>query len=195
MDFVNAQTYDTAGRVSRITQADGSPSAGATVKNKRVDFTWDNANRLVSMSRFDSLDTSAAVAVTQNTYDTAGRTSSIQHQTGSTALAGYTFAWDAASRLTSVSSVRDGLTNYSHDATNQLTAADHTGQTDEVLSYDANGNRTSANGQSGFVTGTSNRTLTDGTYNYTYDLEGNRTSRTEIATGIKVEYSWNHANH
>jgi RHS repeat-associated protein len=39
-----------------------------------------------------------------------------------------------------------------------------------------------------------NRILNDGTSTYMYDLEGNRTSKTDIATGHQVEYSWNHAN-
>ncbi len=39
-----------------------------------------------------------------------------------------------------------------------------------------------------------NRILNDGTSTYTYDAEGNRTSKTDIATGSKVEYQWNHAN-
>ena len=29
---------------------------------------------------------------------------------------------------------------------------------------------------------------------YNYDLEGNQTSKTNIATGTKTEYTWNHAN-
>ena len=39
----------------------------------------------------------------------------------------------------------------------------------ESFSYDANGNRT----MTGYSTGTGNRLLSDGTYNYTYDDEGN----------------------
>ncbi len=95
-------------------------------------------------------------------------------------------------------SVRDGLTSYSYDATSQLTAADHTGQTDETFSYDANGNRVTSVGwastPSSYTIGTHNRILSDGTSTYTYDLEGNQLSKTNIATGAKTEYIWNHAN-
>ena len=45
--------------------------------------------------------------------------------------------------------------------------------------YDANGNRTNA----GYQTGPDNGLPSDGTYNYTYDGEGNLIKRTEIATG------------
>ena len=38
-------------------------------------------------------------------------------------------------------------------------------------------------------TGAYNRLLSDGTYNYEYDAEGNRTKRTDIATGAVTEYN------
>lgn len=63
-----------------------------------------------------------------------------------------------------------------------MTAADHNYQDDEDYQYDANGNPTDP----GFVIGDYNRLESDGTFNYEYDLEGNRTKRTEIATGIRI---------
>ena len=36
--------------------------------------------------------------------------------------------------------------------------------------------------------------MSDGTYNYEYDGEGNRTKRTEIATGKVTEYVWDYRN-
>jgi RHS repeat-associated protein len=44
----------------------------------------------------------------------------------------------------------------------------------------------------GYVTGPANRLLSDGVYNYAYDLEGNRTSRTLIATNEVEEFDWDH---
>jgi RHS repeat-associated protein len=61
---------------------------------------------------------------------------------------------------------------------------------DEFYTYDPNGNRTNP----GYITGDHNRLLSDGTYNYEYDAEGNRTRRTEIATGEITEYTWDHRN-
>jgi RHS repeat-associated protein len=84
----------------------------------------------------------------------------------------------------------DGTSNYSYDATNQLTGASHTAQTNEAYAYDANGNRTSG----GTVTGVNNQLLNDGTYAYQYDGEGNRTKRTEIASGKVTEYIWDYRN-
>jgi hypothetical protein len=42
--------------------------------------------------------------------------------------------------------------------------------------------------------GPNNQLLSDGTYDYTYDAEGNRTSRTNIATGEVTAYAWDYRN-
>ncbi|NJM99046.1 MAG: RHS repeat-associated core domain-containing protein [Phormidesmis sp. RL_2_1] len=44
------------------------------------------------------------------------------------------------------------------------------------------------------MTGEHNRLLSDGTYNYSYDNEGNRTRRIKIATGEITEYGWDTRN-
>jgi RHS repeat-associated protein len=87
-------------------------------------------------------------------------------------------------------SLLDGLTEYNHDDTNQLTGADHTGQTDESYTYDDNGNRI----MSGYVVGANNRITSDGTHDYEYDAEGNLTAKETIATGEREEYAWDHRN-
>jgi RHS repeat-associated protein len=84
----------------------------------------------------------------------------------------------------------DGTSDYSHDATSQLTGADHDYQADETYSYDSNGNRT----MSGYSTGDNNQLLSDGTYSYEYDDEGNRTLRTNDTTDETTEYEWDYRN-
>ena len=109
---------------------------------------------------------------------------------GSDPLAGYQFSYDAGSRFTSINSYLDGVTNYAHDDTNQLVGADHATATDESYEYDANGNRA----MSGYTVASNNRMSSDGTYNYTYDLEGNRATRTKISNGYVTEYTWDFRN-
>jgi hypothetical protein len=46
----------------------------------------------------------------------------------------------------------------------------------------------------GYRTTTSNRLSSDGTYNYTYDNEGNLLTQTTIATGAQTVYSWDYRN-
>ena len=98
---------------------------------------------------------------------------------------------DSAGRMTQFTSLLDGTVDYTHDATGQLAGADYDYQADEAYTYDANGNRTNT----GYTTGTNNQLLSDGTYNYEYDAEGNRVQRTEISTGHVTEYEWDHRNH
>ena len=84
----------------------------------------------------------------------------------------------------------------------QLTAADYDYQSDESYQYDANGNRLTAGGST-YTTGTNNQLLSDGTYRYLYDAEGNRTHRFIDAnqngqldagdTDI-TQYTWDHRN-
>jgi RHS repeat-associated protein len=71
----------------------------------------------------------------------------------------------------------DGMTSYSYDPTGELLAATYTGgQAAESYTYDANGNRVTANGYV-YASGADNRLLSDGTYTYAYDGEGNRTEK------------------
>ena len=61
---------------------------------------------------------------------------------------------------------------------------------EESFRYDANGNRDSAD----YVIGRGNRLLSDGRFNYAYDLEGNLIRKTEIATGNVTEYTYDFRN-
>ena len=71
----------------------------------------------------------------------------------------------------------DGTASYSYDPTGELASATYSGgQADESYTYDANGNRVTANGYV-YATGADNRLLSDGTYTYAYDAEGNRTAK------------------
>jgi RHS repeat-associated protein len=85
------------------------------------------------------------------------------------------------------------LTYSYYDANGELTGAAGTlnGSNYSVnYSYDLNGNRTMA----GYQTGTGNELLSDGTYKYTYDKDGNLVSQTNIATGSVTYYTWDYRN-
>ena len=93
------------------------------------------------------------------------------------ALASLDQASSATDLITSVESV-DGTASYSYDPEGQLTGAyqysrrlgSHrkSSPTSRTLTT-ANGNRTNP----GYVTGPDNELLSDGTYNYQYDADGN----------------------
>ena len=112
-------------------------------------------------------------------------------------LAFYDFEYDPASRITALTDI-DGRTDFAYDDRDQLTGADRDSadaRGDENYAYDANGNRLESHLHgSGYVTGPANRLLSDGTFDYEYDDEGNMIRRTEIASGEFREFKFDHRN-
>lgn len=195
-DFENALTYDNLQRVTRLEQAEYG--SGNTVAEKRFDFAYDAASAFTRIDRYADLAGSEYVASTHYAYDGIGRLLRLTHNDsttpaagfGNSPLAGYQYAYDAASRILSIDSYLDDLTEYTHDDTNQLTAADHYTATDESYTYDANGNRDDAN----YDVDPNNQMATDGIYTFTYDAEGNRSSRVKISNDYVTVYEWDHRN-
>jgi len=95
----------------------------------------------------------------------------------------------------------DGSVHYTYDSTGQLIGATYTGGKlpNESYQWDANGNPAG----SGYLVGLDNRLLSDGTYRYEYDAEGNRVARfidsdksgtlTEGDTDL-MAYTWDNRN-
>jgi RHS repeat-associated protein len=189
-DSINGQqagttvySYDTLDRTTQITQS------GNGVSNKRIDLAYNKANQTTQIGRYADLSGTALVAQSDYSYDPSGKLTRLTHKRNSTTYADYLWSYDSADRITQFVSP-DGTSNYSYNSRDELTGTDRNYQTDEAYSYDATGNRTNA----GYQTGQDNRLLSDGTYSYTYDNEGNRTSRTNIASGEVTQYTWDYRN-
>jgi len=194
-DFKNDYTFDTLNRLTQVTQQD--VVGGNAVADKRVDIGYNAAGQFTSINRYANLAGTALVATSAYSYDNTGRLTGLSHTKGGTTFAGYGWAYDAANRITSFTNSQHATENatYTYDNTDQLTGADRTGSgNDESYAYDDNGNRLNA----GYVTGANNRMESDGTYNYTYDAEGNTLTRTRIsndpADDYLTEYTWDHRN-
>jgi RHS repeat-associated protein len=236
-DFLTTFEYDTLDRVVGIRQ---TGQGGNQVADKYVTFAYSESGALEELVRYESLDTSAMVAVSRYTYDQYGRLVALDHfQDPNDPLAAYTWTYEGGglveinspdgqtnplagfglsldslfSSTTTDASVNplpdhvwtfdaaftglmtqmtspDGVAAYSYDRRGQLTSASYDYQDGESYLYDANGNRTGG----GDVVGDHNRLLSDGTYNYEYDAEGNRIKRTAIATDEVTQYVWDHRN-
>ncbi len=104
-------------------------------------------------------------------------------------FANYEYLFDPAGQLTQ-EIINGESSNYGYDGLGQLIGADRATGTDEAFAFDANGNRTG----NGYIVGPNNQILSDGTFNYAYDNEGNMVRKTEIATGNITEYTWDHRN-
>ncbi|WP_162006865.1 RHS repeat-associated core domain-containing protein [Roseimaritima sediminicola] len=158
---------------------------------------YDQAGRLTSITH------GTAEIAAGETWD---GTSTLPPSLGSSdMLAGYVFGYDQDNRLVEFASYRDGTeTSYAYDSRDQLTSATTAAiaglsqpfglASSESYDFDAGGNRKSSGGQSQTAADTHNQLQTDGTYNYTYDDEGNTLSKTSIATREVTEYAWDHRN-
>jgi RHS repeat-associated protein len=167
------------------------------VADKRVDLTYDAASQAATLTRYADLAATQQVAATDYLFDQAGRLTGMTHSKGASIFADYDWMFDEANRMTRFESLIDGVADYTNDDTGQLTGAEYTAGAglptappDEQYVYDENGNRLN----NGYTVGPNNQLLSDGTHTYTYDAEGNRTSRTHIATGEVTEYHWDHRN-
>jgi RHS repeat-associated protein len=124
---------------------------------------------------------------TLNTYDTYGRLTAIEQKNSTGTIASSLYEFDNLNRLTS--ETIDGVNRQiGYDKIDQVKTV--TGSNSEAYTYDENGNRKN----SGYATGVNNQLLNDGNYSYEYDKEGNRTKRTNTATGAVDNYTWDYRN-
>jgi RHS repeat-associated protein len=171
--------YDAA---NRLTLASMTASA---VQGPQVTLGYDAADRLTGITR--SVPPGSATVTSVLGYDNADRLTAITHSAGASTLSSYSYSYDPASRLTSYTGPEGSLT-YTYDPTNELTNVG--GARLETYTYDLNGNRT----MTGYQTDTGNRLTSDGTYNYTYDNEGNVATKTRISDGQQSTFSWDYRN-
>jgi YD repeat-containing protein len=197
-DYVNQYQYNALGWMTRVTQQE-QPEENA-VAEKRADFTYNALGQFDDILRYADLAGSDLVIDVDYGYDALSRLTSIEFTDAqTTVLDEFVWTFDELSRITSFTwGTTPDVSTYTYDATGQLIAADHDDQTDESYVYDLNGNRQlvdsdAASGQS-YQTGRYNRILSDGTYTYEYDPEGNRTKRTNTSTGDYTQYEWDHRN-
>jgi RHS repeat-associated protein len=196
-DFLNTYSFDNLQRLTRIDQA--GQSDGNAVSEKRIDL-YNAASQFTTLIRYKDLDGGSGniVADTAYVYDLAGRLVNLAHYHDMTMLAEYDWTYDLGSRVTTLdfdsAEGDNGLSEYGYDNTSQLVSADHDYMSDGSWSFDENGNRTNT----GYTTGANNRLTSDGTWNYGYDDEGNRTWQERISSAQaddkRIEYTWDYRN-
>ncbi len=187
-DSITDYTYDGLGNVTSISQQ--APSSGDTPAEELVDFNYNNDGQVTTMTRYADVAATQLVATSSYTYDGAGELTDILHSQGSTQLQNWAMTYTDGA-LTSRSSTTDGSTSYGYDADGQLTSETNNGNT--AYAYSAAGNLTSQGSNSSYTYNSENQLTFDGTYTYTYDADGNCTSKyvadNSGNTDITV-YSW-----
>ena len=190
-DFQNTYGYNNANWLTSVTQ---QAQAGATVDPKFVSFAYDAAGEQTIIARFNHTDGSTgAVAKSILGHDGAGRLTSLtQGNSGSpTAYANYMWTYNAAGWVASFANSIHSLENatYSYDHDGQLTD----GAASKTYSYDAAGNPTNA-GDSLPGSGQGNQLLSDGTWHYYYNEDGQLISQVGVSTGPdnghEIDYSY-----
>ena len=174
-------SYDSLNRLTGITD----PNTGT------FGFGYDALGRRTSLTRPNGVDTSYS-------YDTLSRLLNVLH--GGGALPGSTsYIYDAAGNRTSKTAVQESngnpvsvLSQYSYDNIYELTQAVVNGSAAEGYTYDAVGNRQTSVGPTTYNYNSSNELTSDSTATFTYDGNGNTTSKTTSAG--TTNYSWDFEN-
>jgi RHS repeat-associated protein len=173
-------SYDALDRVTSVTNPFG----------QTVAFTYDALSRRKTMIYPNGTVTSYA-------YDAAGRVTQVSHKRAADqgVLAFNSYGYDDNGNATSITDA-EGAHGYTYDALNRLTAATHPAGTglpvlNETFGYDAIGNRTADAQRSGYTYDAANRLVSDSSFTYTYDADGNLTSRVDLVSGSSTTYTYN----
>ena len=164
--------YNTNGQLAGVTD----PTGGL------FSLGYDPLGRLASMSRPNGVTDSYV-------YDAAGELMSRTSTKGTSLIDALSYTYDSTGRRTSKTDSA-GTTTYSYDAADRLIsvlAPAGSSLPSESFTYDAVGSQT----QAGQTYDAAKRLLSDSTYTYAYDAEGNLTRKTERATGKVSTYAWN----
>lgn len=131
--------------------------------------------------------------MTTYAYDNLSRLQSVLHQLSGSTIDGASYGLDSAGNRTSKTDQRVGVTsNYAYDPIYELTSVTQAANTTESYTYDAAGNRLSSLGVSPYSVNPSNELTSTPNTTYTYDNNGNTTSKTDsIGT---TNYTWDFEN-
>jgi len=106
---------------------------------------------------------------------------------------GATYTVDNAGNRTAKMNMQNGVTtNYGYDNLYQVLSATPSSGTAESYTYDPVGNRLSSAGVPSYTVNSSNELTATSNTSYTYDLNGNETSKTD-STGT-TQYAWDFEN-
>ena len=169
---------------------------GVGVDPTRVEFEYRANGERSKLKRFaDATGTTLVGSSTYAYYKNELSKSIIHANAAGATLVRYDYTYDDDGRLTQETHHGDTY-QYGYDRTSQLLTVVKDGSLFESFSYDKNGNRITVTGPTAgsYQTGAGNRYITDGTFTYTYDAEGNTKTKTGIASGNVTEYFWDYRN-
>jgi len=163
--------YDALGRLTGLRDED----------SQIVSYEYDGAGNLVREANGNG-------TVSLLTYDDAGRLTRIENQAPDSSINSFNaYTYDAAGQRVA-NETQDGTWTYGYDAIGQLTSADFASTNPDIADksltyeYDAAGNRTRVvedGAETLYTSNALNQYTAVGDAKFTYDADGNMTSRTD----------------
>ena len=194
--------YDAANDLTSETD-----SLGGTVTN-----TYDAASELTEKQFSDTSSDALSIGYTYNADGEVTVAKRYSDATETTLIGQTDDGYDNADRVTSIADKNAAGTstidsfNYSYNSAGEVASTTSTLGPSTTDSYDPDGQLLSdgTNNYSfdsegnrtntGYSTSTDNELSTDGTWNYSYDAAGNETEKVNIATGVVWLYTYDNAN-
>ena len=194
--WASSSTYDALGRVLTTTLPDNEvitntyDNRGSVVRVVGTDVYLDDAVYLTT-GALDHADYGNTTTVTYS-YDNSGATPSYRLTntvvSGGTVAMNLGYTYDAIGNIKTLTDTVAGKDQtFSYDGINRLTNATGVYGT-KIYTFDKAGNILTKDGNSYSYDTTRNRLNSDGTWTYSYDLNGNITSRTDGSTTQTFTY-------
>ena len=194
--LANSYSYDADSNRTGFTAPDGSTNAYSydtlnrlgTLANSwagSFGFSYDALSRRTQMTRPNGI-------ATNYSYDNLSRLLSVLHQSGGSTIDGASYTLDAAgNRLSNTNWLAGATSNYGYDSIYELLQATQGANVTEHYTYDPVGNRLSSLAAS-YSVNSSNEMTAAGGEMYTYDANGNTTSK--IDSSGTTTYTWDFEN-
>ncbi len=182
---LNVYTYNADNQETQIVQT------GAALEGKQVDISDNPVGQLAAISRYSNPAGTQLVASSTYSYNALDQLTGLVDSQGATTLASYALSYSASGLVTKEID-SDGTASYTYNSLGELIGATYTNSAipSESYTYDANGNRLTSGTSVTYVVGTNNQLLSDGTYDYQYDNNGNLILRTKISDGSTESYTY-----
>lgn len=136
-----------------------------------TNFTYDAVNRPATRTLPNMMNATA-------TYDGLDRMTRLQYVKGTTNVADFQYQFNMVDQITQLTDAA-GAHNFTYDALERIKTATHPNQPNENYNYDTVGNRTSSHRSASYGYQPLNRMISADGLAYTYDANGNLSTKTD----------------
>lgn len=173
-----AYSYDALNRLTTL----------LTSKDQVVRLAYD------ALSRRTQLDLPNGVSAIYS-YDTESQLTGLEHRLGDSVLASFQYTYDRVGNRTTLTELA-GQNTFNYDNLSRLMRAVHPQAFNptETFTYDAVGNRLTSHLSSSYQYNEANRLTQDARFTYSYDADGNLTTKLERAPGRTTTFVYDSEN-